>query len=218
MDAPRICGVITTPQAGDVRKDGDGTDLFEVRIDLIGNGWEEAARPLNKPWIATNRLKAEGGQWEGTEEARCGELLKAISMGASIIDIELASPDLEEIVPIIKKRSRCMISHHDLRRTPPPAALRRIINDEMAAGADICKLVTTARTFEDNAAVLGVINEFRPAPIVAFCMGARGQISRFLCPLSGGVFTYAALEEGEASAPGQLTVSQMRNLYGVLHL
>jgi 3-dehydroquinate dehydratase type I len=185
---------------------------------MIGKGWEQTARSLDRPWIATNRLKAEGGFWEGSEETRRAELLKAVSLGASIIDIELASPELEEIVPVIKKKARCMISHHDMRRTPPVTELGRIIKDELAAGADICKLVTTARAFEDNAAVLGMISEFRPAEVVAFCMGARGQMSRVLCPLSGGAFTYAALSEREASASGQMTVSQMRNLYGVLRV
>jgi 3-dehydroquinate dehydratase type I len=145
-------------------------------------------------------------------------LLKALNLGADMIDIELATPDLEEIMPLIKKKARCIVSHHDQKRTPPASELRRIIKDEIAAGADICKLVTTARGFDDNVSVLGMISEFRPAEIVAFCMGPRGQMSRLLCPLSGGSFTYAALSDGEASASGQITVSQMRSLYGMLHI
>jgi len=216
MNPPRICAVITTPEAANTPESWAGADLVEIRIDMIGKGWENTVRALKKPWIATNRLKAEGGVWEGTEEARRIELLKALSMGAAIIDIELAAPDLEEIVPLIKKKARCMISHHDMKRTPPRSELRRIINDELAAGADICKLVTAARVFDDNAVVLGIINEFKPADVVAFCMGPKGQVSRVLCPLSGGAFTYASLTEGETSASGQLTISQMRDVYGAL--
>ena len=216
MNHPRICAVITTAEATATPELWAGADLVEIRIDMIGKGWENTIRALKTPWIATNRLKAEGGGWEGTEEARRAELLKALSMGAAIIDIELAAPDLEEIVPLIKKKARCMISHHDMKRTPPRPELRRIINDELSAGADICKLVTVARAFNDNAVVLGIINEFKPADVIAFCMGPRGQTSRILSPLSGGAFTYAALTESETSASGQLTISQLQDIFGAL--
>jgi 3-dehydroquinate dehydratase type I len=134
------------------------------------------------------------------------------------VDIELAAPDLDEIVPIIKKKARCLISHHDTRRTPPTTELRRIMENELAAGADICKVVTTARSFDDNVNVLGMISEFRPAKVVAFAMGPRGQMSRILCPLAGGAFTYAALNEGAQSASGQLTVSQLRSIYEMMRI
>jgi 3-dehydroquinate dehydratase type I len=218
MNTPRICAVITTQDVDSMRKAEPLADLFEVRIDMIGKGWQDIARAVKKPWIATNRLKAEGGLWEGSEEARRSELLKALKLGASIVDIELAAPDLDEIIPVIKKKAKCLISHHDTRRTPPPAELRRIIENELAAGADICKVVTTARSFEDNVNVLGMISEFRPAQIVAFAMGPRGQISRILCPLAGGAFTYAAMSEGVESAAGQFTVSQLKRIYEMMRL
>lgn len=217
MNHPRICAVITTLEGAATPELWTGADLLEIRIDMIGKGWENTICALKKPWIATNRLKTEGGLWTGTEEARRIELLKALSMGAAIIDIELAAPDLEEIVPLVKKKARCMISHHDMKRTPPRSELRRIINDELAAGADICKLVTTARVFDDNAVVLGIINEFKPADVIAFCMGLKGQVSRILSPLSGGSFSYAAINEVETSASGQLTISQMKDIFGALN-
>ena len=218
METPRICAVITNADLDSIRKIEPLADLFEVRIDIIGQGWQDAARAVKKPWIATNRLKAEGGLWEGNEEARRDELLRALNLGASMVDIELAAPDLDEIVPVIKKKAGCLISHHDTRRTPPPAELRRIIEAELAAGADICKVVTTARNFDDNASALGMISEFRPADVVAFAMGPRGQMSRILCPLCGGAFTYAAASEGAESAAGQLTVSQLRRIYEMMRL
>ena len=84
---------------------------------------------MEKPWIATNRLKAEGGLWEGSEEARQAELLKALNLGASIVDIELATPDLDEIVPVIKKKASASSPTMTSRRTPPTAELRRIIRE-----------------------------------------------------------------------------------------
>jgi 3-dehydroquinate dehydratase I len=218
MSKPKICAVITRNDPALIARAGAEADLYEVRIDLIGHDWLDLVKILNKPWLATNRLKTEGGAWEGNEEARRDELLKAARFGASIVDVELATPDLDEIVPAIKRNSRCLISHHDNHGTPPLSALHRIIEGELAAGADICKLVVTAGTFEDNVNLLNLLFEFRSREIVAFAQGPHSQMSRLLCPLDGAPFTYAAPSEDTASAPGQLTVSQMRQIYGMMDL
>lgn len=44
-------------------------------------------------------------------------------------------------------------------------------------------------------------------------MGAPGIISRVLCPLAGGDFTYASIEQGKESAQGQLTVKDLIRIY-----
>jgi 3-dehydroquinate dehydratase-1 len=48
-------------------------------------------------------------------------------------------------------------------------------------------------------------------------MGEQGQVSRILCPLAGGYFTYASIESGRESADGQLTVKEMREIYRLLN-
>jgi 3-dehydroquinate dehydratase type I len=191
-------------------------DLFEVRIDLIGKGWQKVAAYLKKPWIACNRRAEEGGKWNGREAARIKELRRAVELGASIIDIELATLDIVTIVNEIKGRAECLVSYHNLKDTPPLDRLRQIIINQLAAGADICKIVTTARGFKDTLAVLQLINVFPETKVVAFAMGAAGQISRVLCPLVGGCFTYASVKEGKESAKGQINVRDLREIYRVL--
>ena len=44
-------------------------------------------------------------------------------------------------------------------------------------------------------------------------MGEAGAMSRILARKFGAMGTYAALEAGAGSAPGQLTVTEMKNLY-----
>ena len=56
--------------------------------------------------IACNRIADEGGSWRGSESARMEELLQAVELGADIIDIELATGNLEEMVARIKKRAK----------------------------------------------------------------------------------------------------------------
>jgi 3-dehydroquinate dehydratase type I len=191
-------------------------DLFEVRIDLIGEGWREVAGRLGKPWIACNRSKGEGGKWRGGESQRIKELLSALELGASIVDIELGTPGLEKVVREIKGRADCLLSYHDLKGTPPLDKMREIIKNQLAAGADICKVVTTACSFKDNLSALQLIADFPQKKVVSFAMGALGQISRVLCPLAGGYFTYASVGEGSESAAGQITVKELREIYGIL--
>jgi 3-dehydroquinate dehydratase I len=215
-ERPKICASIVNGNAKAINKVESAVDLWEVRIDLIGKGWREVAGRLKKPWIACNRRKEEGGKWKGSERLRIKDLLSALELGAAIIDIELGTPGVEEIIEEIKKHAECLVSYHNLEETPPLDRMKQTIINQMAAGADICKVVTTARSFEDNLAVLQLIKDFQNVQVVAFAMGAAGQISRVLCPLAGGCFTYASVAEGKESAEGQITVEELRNIYGML--
>jgi 3-dehydroquinate dehydratase type I len=213
---PGICAPIVNKDLNIIEAAAPLVDLFEVRIDLIGDGWEELADKLKKPWLACNRARKEGGDWPGSEAARIDELLKAIDLGADIVDIELGTPYINKVLREVKGRTKSLLSYHDLKGTPPPEEMREIIRKQLTAGADICKLITTARSFADNIAVLNLISEFPQARVVAFAMGDSGIISRILCPLVGGDFTYASIGEGLASAPGQITARELRNIYGML--
>ena len=213
MRKPRICASIVSNDLKAVKSVEPLVDWFEVRIDLIGDGWQRLAKQLEKPWLACNRSVDEGGSWPGSEAKRREELLSAVGLGADIIDIELVTGNLKEIVPLIKKRAKCLLSFHDLEGTPPLDRMRKIVQKQLEAGADICKVVTTAQKFEDNLAVLQLITDFPEARVVAFAMGPLGFASRFLCPLVGGDFVYASIETGKEAAPGQITVGDLRKIY-----
>lgn len=215
MKRPKICAVIVTDDFA-ARDIDSQVDLFEVRIDLIGAKWRDIAAKLAKPWIACNRRQEEGGGWRGSEGDRIKELLSALELRPAIVDIELATEGLSEIVAQIKNRAKRLVSHHDFAGTPPLEKLREIAQAQIAAGADICKLVTTAKTFEDNLTVLQLIADFPGVSMVSFAMGPFGHVSRVLCPLVGGEFTYASVETGKESAAGQITVRDLRKLYEVL--
>ena len=213
---PKICAAIVNSDLPAIKKVEPLVDLFEVRIDLIGDGWREVARRLKKPWIACNRRAEEGGKWGGGERERIREILVALELGASIIDIEVATPSVGRIVREIRGKAECLLSCHDIAGTPPLSGMKSIIKSQLNAGADICKVVTTARSFGDNLTVLQLIKDFPEVKVVAFAMGAVGQISRILCPLVGGYFTYASIEAGRESADGQITVGELRKIYGMM--
>ncbi|MDD5039457.1 MAG: type I 3-dehydroquinate dehydratase [Dehalococcoidales bacterium] len=213
MRKPRICAVITNNNLEALNEVEPLVDLFELRIDFVEDSWQKIAKHLRKPWIACNRSAEEGGKWQGNEARRVEHLLQAIELGAEIVDIELRTKNLENIVKLIKKRAKCLVSFHNLERTPPLDEMKEIVREQLKAGADICKVITTARELEDNLTVLQLISEFPGIRIVSFAMGSSGAMSRVLCPLLGGDFIYASIKKGKESAEGQITASELRKIY-----
>jgi 3-dehydroquinate dehydratase type I len=85
----------------------------------------------------------------------------------------------------------------------------------MGWGAEVVKIVSFARSFEDNLKVLSLIPyaRERKQKIVAFCMGEKGKMSRIFAPLMGAAWTYASLKRQKASAPGQLTALELKRIW-----
>jgi 3-dehydroquinate dehydratase I len=216
MKRPSLCASIITTDIKAIKEIEPLVDLFEVRIDLIGDGWTEVAKQLKKPWIACNRLVEEGGKWQGNEARRIEKLLQAMELGAKIVDVEYNAKNVDNIISFIKKRAICLLSFHNFEKTPPLETLKQTVQKELKAGADICKVVTFAQSFDDNLTVLQLITEFPGTQVVAFAMGPQGMASRVLAPLAGAYFTYGAVEKGKESAPGQIPVVDMQRLYKIL--
>jgi 3-dehydroquinate dehydratase-1 len=218
MRTPKICASIIDGNIAAMKAVEPTVDLFELRIDLIGEGWQETARAMTRPWIACNRLAEDGGQWRDSEARRIERLLQAVELGASIVDIELRTRNLENIVPLIKKRAGCLISSHDFERTPPADDLKAAVARQQRAGADICKVVTTACDVNDNLSILRAVADLPQTQVVSFAMGPLGILSRVLSPLAGAYFTYASIETGKESAAGQMAVRDLVQIYRAMNL
>jgi 3-dehydroquinate dehydratase type I len=169
--------------------------------------------------IATNRLASEGGQWRGPEADRRRLLEEALALGADCLDLELAA-DAAWRREISSRRGRAQIilSWHDFSGTPDSTRLEEVVAEMLAGDADILKIVTQAREPEDNLKVLSLIPRAKAAgrEIIAFCMGAAGKWSRVVAPYLGSYLTFAPFSKKGASAPGQLTVNEIRRLWKLL--
>ncbi len=216
MKRPKICAVIIDDNITAVTEIQPLVDLFEVRIDLVGESWTRVVKEISKPWIACNRIPEEGGKWQESEPRRIERLLLAIELGASMIDIELQTKNIENVVAAVKKRAACIISYHNFEKTPPLTELKSLLDRQLKAGADACKIVTTATNVRDNWTILDLISQNPAVSLVAFAMGTMGLLSRVLSPLAGGYFTYASIETGKESAPGQITVKELIKTYQII--
>jgi 3-dehydroquinate dehydratase-1 len=216
MHRPRICTVIVNKDDIDAALAVESVvDLYEVRIDMIGDGWQSVAKRLAKPWLATNRVASEGGRWDGDEASRIGELLLALDLGAQLVDIELQTTDVEQIVKVIRRKAKCVVSFHDWSRMPKLAELEQVVRRQLAVGADICKVVGKAVAFEDNVTPLELVGRFPEVSLIALSIGPDGVIGRTLSPLLGGYLTYATAGQGKESAPGQSPAAELRRIYDI---
>lgn len=184
-------------------------DIVELRIDYIENpDLELLLKEKTKPVIVTNRVKDQGGLFAGSEAERIDLLKEAVRLKADYIDVEYNCVDKIQD----RGESKLIVSYHDFNETPEN--VQQIHDDLTKTGADIIKLVTFARDLNDNFRIFELLNNVN-VPTIAFCMGESGLISRVLSPVFGGMLTFASLGEGKESAPGQLTIENCKNVYGV---
>jgi 3-dehydroquinate dehydratase-1/3-dehydroquinate dehydratase/shikimate dehydrogenase len=203
------------------RAAAEKADVVEIRLDALA---EPAIAPFIKnidvPLLFTCRPEWEGGEFSGSEEERLALLGDAVSKGAAYIDIELRTEDSlrQELVTVARNNKvKTIISWHDFKTTASSQALHSIFKEQYRSGADIGKMVTTARSFQDVLRVLDLQNSAAEMsfPLCAFCMGRPGMISRIATLELGGFMSYAAPDDGPVSAPGQLSVSALRRIVEV---
>lgn len=198
------------------KAEDSSADLIEVRLDCLENYSELADLVAHgkTPKIATNKKPS------GTEKERQQTLLSAAKNGFDYVDLDLSSQKLKEAVKEVKARgAKCILSFHGFNSSLSLSELNDILEREISSGADVCKIVTTAKRMEDNLTLLQFTSAASAkTKIVCFGMGRLGKVSRLLSPAFGGFFTFAALERGRETAPGQMTVQEMRSAYELLGL
>ncbi len=192
----------------------------ELRLDYLEKPeLSRLFRTLPGPVIATCRPPAEGGKWAGSEEERRQVLENVLAFGVTCVDVELLTESTwRRRIWGRRGDTRLILSWHDFAATPESRQLDDILAAMMATEADILKIVTWAREPEDNLRVLSLIPRVRSAgrEIIAFCMGPLGKWSRLASPLLGGFLTFAPFTKSRASAPGQLTVNELKRLWRTL--
>ena len=168
--------------------------------------------------IATCRRKQHGGHFEGSLAAELEILLKAAEAGCSLVDLEVESAEEAKAAQLAKFRAALraagtalLISFHDFTRTK---GLEQAADRIEAFEPDFVKVVSTARSLADNLAVLKLIEDRSlSAHVVGIAMGEEGLLSRVLGPRAGAAFTFASSENGEETAPGQVSAHTLLDLY-----
>ncbi len=186
-------------------------DLVELRTDRIRNLDLENLLLAERPaLILTNRLADEGGYFSGSYTEQAEILSEAASFGAEYIDAEFRLG--KKLLSKLPKH-RLIVSYHNFKNVP--ADLTRIYARMRTLAPTVIKIAVTARSLHDNITVFNLLDLARGQrqKIIAHCMGERGEISRILGGRFGAFLAFAAMNQSSHTAPGQVTVDLMENVY-----
>src|SRR5205814_2766707 len=155
------------------------------------------------PCIVTSRPTCEGGTCDLPEPTREHLLLWADLGRTRFIDVELKAIQRGFNIASLN----FVVSSHDF--TGRPDRLYNIIAEMNALPAAVNKVAWTARTIRDNIEALEILQS-RQRFTIALCMGESGLLSRVLAKKFGAYLTFASLRDESATAPGQVTIDDMK--------
>jgi 3-dehydroquinate dehydratase / shikimate dehydrogenase len=197
-----------------------GADMVELRIDdFTGHDQVRAlVSDCRLPCIITCRPAWEGGHCELPENERMAVLEVAAYARPAYVDVELKAFRQFEVLGEVNAsiprdhRPGMIISAHDF--VGRPLKLNNVLAEMAQSSADVSKIVWTARSIRDNLEAFEILQSATIAkPAIALCMGEAGLISRVLAKKFGAFLTFASLRKMEVTAPGQVSINEMKRLY-----
>jgi 3-dehydroquinate dehydratase/shikimate dehydrogenase len=216
----RLCAVAAAPSAAAMTQQvglalrESGT--VELRLDWLRNDaertrfvrWLRMHRHRGACFVATCRRREGGGKFDGGVERELYWLIQAREAGCQWCDLEVETlrklPD--QSVREYPVPRRVLLSVHDFDRTP---SLPKTINAPVGGEADAVKIAAEARTIADSVRLLKLAR--RSKNFVAVPMGEVGLPARILALREGSALAYAPV--AEATAPGQVSLQEMKYLY-----
>lgn len=220
----RICGVAAGATAEEMIRVLElalrHTRIVELRLDWL-KGEREIARFLAslKLWrkgtgrsatlIATCRRREAGGRFRGGLAAQLVILRLAGECGCRWCDLEIESAERlpAAAIDVVLQGMRRITSFHDFRGTP--RNLRGVARRLERAGGDVIKVASECRTIAESIRLLALCR--RKRGVIGVPMGDAGLPARVLALREGSALAYAAADE--ATAPGQLSIERMKELY-----
>lgn len=231
-----ICTTIQNRTAGQIVEALEHCGMAEIRLDRCSLSAKEIEDVFTSdvPLVATCRISEviasepslqDPSLTDQSREVKAMQiaerrLIKAVEAGARYVDVEIEAPKhmSKRVRQAAHENGTVFIrSYHDFEGTDSIPALKALVEKCRYHGADMVKLVTTARCAEDVERVMSLYDWARTEGIdlIAFCMGDAGRESRLECLKRGAPYTYAALTAEEAAAPGQMPASEMHKaVYG----
>ena len=221
-----------------------GADMVEWRVDALAECEDALrhvrtlVRESPAPCIVTIRSAREGGEWHGNEADRVS-FLEALCTAdgepaPTYIDFELAdaqrSSNLRQKLELCVEHpgqvrtvgTRLILSAHDFEGRPA-SLLRQWTAMAESDACAVAKVAWRARSVRDNIEAFELLAT-RVKPAVVLCMGEAGLMSRVLAPKFGAFLTFAhagndsdaqrAAAKAAGTAPGQVSVEEMINVYG----
>jgi len=186
-------------------------DLVEMRLDCFRNIPDLSELTAGPETIVTLRPREQGGQADLTREQRIG-FWSDFSLDCGV-DVEA---ELSESVPENVHPKIC--SYHDF--TGSLSDVDRVYDRLSATTADILKIAVATKDAIDAIEIWRLLFRAKAESreIIPIAMGEAGKWTRILGLAHGAYLTYATLENGEETAPGQITAHDMIDVFRVKEL
>jgi len=216
----RLCAVVAAStaaqMASQVKAAMRESPTIELRLDWLRSDRERSAFLLwlkkrklgGRILIATCRRREGGGKFDGDAHKELFWLIQARQAGCTWCDLEL-----ETLRQLPGKSAReypippkILLSTHDFERMPP---LPRVVRLPAHGAVDAMKIAATARNLEESLRLLRLAR--RSKSLVTVPMGEVGFPARILALREGSALAYAPV--GQATAPGQVSLHEMKTLY-----
>ena len=209
-----------------------GADLIEWRVDhftgvrddqQIRQALTEIHQILATiPLLFTFRSHKEGGETALDDHAYFALNRLAIASGlVDLIDIELFNEETQVRALVADAHAagvKVIMSNHDFQKTPPHNEIVDRLCRMLELGADLPKIAVMPQSPQDVLTLLGATltmkEQHATRPIITMSMGKMGGVSRVTGRLFGSAMTFGSV--GQASAPGQIAVGQLRELMDIL--
>ena len=177
----------------------------------------------DKPILFTFRSKKEGGEQEIAPEAYIALNIAMAESGlVDAIDLELFTGDAlvsQAIARAHAKGVKVIMSNHDFHKTPAKEEIVKRLTKMQELGADVPKIALMPESKADVltvlAATLEVSEKIADRPIITMSMSKTGVISRLAGEVFGSAATFGAVQK--ASAPGQISVTDLRTVLSIIH-
>ena len=232
---PKICVPILGRCEAEVLVSADAArscapDVVEWRIDWLDDLSQKNVDTIlsllrrkfpSTPLLVTFRSLNEGGERELEHHNYVNLLSRIILSGqADLVDVELFSGAMEELVELAHHHNVAVVgSSHDFHQTPDEAEIVSRLERMMALGCDIPKIAVMPESPQDVLILLSateLTREKHPdVPIVTMSMGQLGMVTRVTGEVFGSAMTFGSA--GQASAPGQFGVKELREFLKLLH-
>lgn len=143
------------------------------------------------------------------------DLLKmVIENGFEYVDIDIE--DFEKVQDLHKgPKTKIIVSYHGFNESPSYEKGLALIERIKKSGADIAKLVCTAKDCHDNLIPLKILKEV-DFPLITFCMGELGRLSRVLAPQCGSLISYIPPDTSWKTADGQIIFAEWKVIRDLL--
>lgn len=203
-------------------------DMFELRLDCFDEFARadrapveliQALRPFirerTRPLILTLRPEEQGG-WShlrAEERARFWRELFARGEAPDFVDLELDL--IEGLGHEAFDWSRIICSHHEFLESP--IDLEALYERMARLPARLLKIAVSVTDAVECLPIFHLLARARRdgRQLIAIAMGFAGVVTRVLGPAHGAFLTYAPLIKEGATAPGQVTAAELRDLYRI---